>query len=284
MNRNQSIPSLPRNRIFLVGCPRSGTTLLQSMLAAHPAIASFPESHFFVKLLPRPVLRSFGIASRRARNRLNQFLLEIGRSDLSCKLSRTALFMNQHTRAFVEILDTITEQQGKQLWVEKTPLHLHYIELIQSLIPEASFIHIVRNGSDVIASMYEVTQKHPDAWQGARSIEQCVTRWLNDIEISRSFCDRPNHALVSYENLVEEPRSTLEQLCCFIGIPFDDSMLKEYCRVAKTVSLSDEPWKQSTQNTLLNANGRKFYQVFDELQRQQVMSRIGEVSMPSMSF
>ncbi|MGL4503377.1 MAG: sulfotransferase family protein, partial [Planktothrix sp.] len=41
-----------KNRIFLVGCPRSGTTLLQSLLAAHPQIASFPESHFFQSLAP----------------------------------------------------------------------------------------------------------------------------------------------------------------------------------------------------------------------------------------
>ena len=65
----------PKQRIFLVGCPRSGTTLLQSLLAAHPDITSFPESHFFRHLIDnrRWLHRTFGIASKRARTRKIKF-------------------------------------------------------------------------------------------------------------------------------------------------------------------------------------------------------------------
>ncbi len=70
-------------RIFIVGCPRSGTTLLQSVLAAHHDVFSLPETAFFCSVRPsRWVFRRLGLVSRLARRILVRIALDHGRSDL----------------------------------------------------------------------------------------------------------------------------------------------------------------------------------------------------------
>lgn len=64
-------------RFFIVGFPRSGTTLLQSLLAAHPQIASFPESYFFPNAVEKKGLRILGISSLKAKENLQKFLNNI---------------------------------------------------------------------------------------------------------------------------------------------------------------------------------------------------------------
>jgi hypothetical protein len=145
----------PKKRFFLVGCPRSGTTLLQSLLTAHPQITSFPESHFFRHLIPDLNSKRYwlGIASRKAKPRFEAFLKEINREDMSSHLSQLAIFQYQYIQAFFHVLDTITQQQGKTIWIEKTPGHVHCIDYIQKRVKKAKFIHLIRNGSDVVASL-----------------------------------------------------------------------------------------------------------------------------------
>ncbi|HEY9694672.1 MAG TPA: sulfotransferase [Oculatellaceae cyanobacterium] len=77
-------PIIPKTRLFLVGCPRSGTTLLQSLLVAHPEILSFPESHFFRSLLEyrTPWRIKLKIASSKTKPRLKQFLKESGYEEM----------------------------------------------------------------------------------------------------------------------------------------------------------------------------------------------------------
>ncbi|HEY9661548.1 MAG TPA: sulfotransferase, partial [Allocoleopsis sp.] len=151
--------TLPQTRIFLVGCPRSGTTLLQSLLAAHPEICSFPESHFFSTLVPnRKLLRQLDLCVRNIHPRLRQFFQSIGRDELVAQFPKRALFNHQYAHQFIQSLDQIAAEKDQRIWIEKTPGHLHYIDYIEKLNIDAKFIHIVRNGTDVIASFYELAQ------------------------------------------------------------------------------------------------------------------------------
>jgi hypothetical protein len=71
------------------------------------------------------------------------------------------IFANPYTKAFIKILDEITLENGKSSWLEKTPEHLGQINYIERWVQRAKFIHIIRNGDDVVASLYEVAQKYP---------------------------------------------------------------------------------------------------------------------------
>jgi hypothetical protein len=264
--------------VFVVGCARSGTTLLQSLLAAHPAIASFPESHFFRRLLPgRRWARVLGLASPRARPRFLAFLDDLGRPDLAGALPRFLPLARLYASGFVQTLDRLASEQGKAVWVEKTPGHLWHVEEIRRLVPDARFIHIVRSGPDVIASMYEVTHEHPQTWSGSRDIDSCIDRWVGDIGITRKYADDSTHAIITYERLVAEPVSVLQDLCRFLDVEFTDAMLGGYQAAAGSLVLERESWKASVQTSIRSANGTKFFAIFDAAERDYILGRLSAV-------
>ncbi|MGK7895452.1 MAG: sulfotransferase [Xenococcus sp. (in: cyanobacteria)] len=275
-----------KGRLFIVGCPRSGTTLLQSLLAAHPQIASFPESHFFESLAPiNPLIRSLGMglaSGQRAKKRFKHFLSIIEREKMEEYLPSFPLFMSQYANAFVQVLDELTEEQGKSLWIEKTPGHLKQIELIEKLVKEAKFLHIVRNGADSVASLYQVYQKHSQ-WGGARNIDECISRWTEDVEITRNYLPKENHTLVRYEELVANTQEAIADVCSFLNVPFEPVMLQEYGNAAQKVVRKDESWKASVGEPIKNVNGRKLYQLFDEKQREYILEEVSKVDINKLN-
>lgn len=268
-------PNQIAKRVFLVGCPRSGTTLLQSMLAAHPRIVSFPETHFMERVSPK--FAALGLASprRRDRRRLIEFLTEVGHPELERLIPRYAVTLPRTISAFVDVLDALTLTQYGDVWVEKTPNHLHYIDLIERHIPDARFIHMVRNGEDVVASLYEVSTRHPEIWGAPATLETCVTRWIGDLEVTRGHIHKPHHTLVRYEELLEDAQSVLAQLCEFLGIPFSRDMLTGHSSAVQQLVLESETWKDSAKaESLERPKERKFDQLFDRQQQSYVQARL----------
>ncbi|HBL15028.1 MAG TPA: sulfotransferase [Cyanobacteria bacterium UBA11162] len=276
-----------KQRLFLVGCPRSGTTLLQSLLAAHPQIYSFPESKFFQYLIPTYEPRRLAlriIASRHLRTRLAEFFKDEIRHPEMLKLLPKIPLMREYTRRFINILDSLTTEQGKSIWLEKTPEHIHYIDYIEKFVPGVKFIHILRNGSDTVASMYEVTRKYPSKyWRQGWSIDTCLERWIDSVEITRQHLHKSNHILVRYERLVENPQSELQNLHKFMDIEFDEKMLQDYRIAAKQVSLEIEPWKAAVSEAIFKAKSQKFYEVFDESQQRYIVERLSKVNLDDLN-
>jgi len=269
--------------IFLVGCPRSGTTLLQSLLGAHSAIATFSETKFFFYGVPlyEPGRRTFGMISEQLNPWLSEFFTEhLNRPELLQSLPRIPLF-KLYLKTMIDILEKLTKEQGKSVWLEKTPEHLFHIEVIEKTIVGVRFIHIIRNGADVVASLYEATNKYPKPWNGALNIDSCIERWLDAIPLSVRHLQKPNHTLVRYEDLVEEPRSTLVQLCEFLGIEFDDSMLDNFGSVAKQVCMEEAG--RTVKREIKSTNSQKFYKIFDESQRQYILNRLSTVDLSQFS-
>lgn len=176
----------------------------------------------------------------------------------------------QYVRAFLDVLDTLTWQQQKSVWLEKTPGHLYHVDDISRLVPEVKFIHLIRNGADVVASLYEVVNAHPDIWKlfSPGDLDQCIQRWTTDILITQQHLHKPNHILVRYEYLVAEPRLVSTKLCTFIDIPFSEMMLSGYQKMAERLVRKHETWKMSVGDAIQNANHTKFY--VDELTRNAV--------------
>jgi len=268
-------PNQIAKRVFLVGCPRSGTTLLQSMLAAHPQIVSFPETHFMERVSPKFAVMGLASPRRRDRRRLVQFLTEVGYPELERLIPRYAITLQRTISAFVDVLDALTLTQYGDVWVEKTPNHLHYIDFIERHIPDARFIHMVRNGEDVVASLYEVSTRHPEIWGEPATLEACVTRWIGDVEVTRRHIHKPHHRLVRYEELLEDAQSVLAQLCEFLGIPFSRDMLTEHSSAVQQLVLESETWKDSAKaDGIQRPKGRKFDQIFDRQQQYYVRTQL----------
>ncbi|MGF1590400.1 MAG: sulfotransferase [Pleurocapsa sp.] len=267
--------NLIKSRIFLVGCPRSGTTLLQSLLAAHPDIASFPESKFFQELVYPGSRRSkLKLASQNARKTFEHFLDDIEHKEMKYLLPKNAVFNYQYTKAFVRILDTLAAREDKHFWLEKTPSHLQRINYIEQGVKKAKFIHIIRNGKDVVASLYETTNKYPEIWGGSRTIERCIERWINDVNISYSHIHKPNHLLVNYEHLVEQTQLVLTEICQFLEIKFSKTMIQNYAVSARGLIRKHESWKNSVSQKIHQEKSSKFYTIFDEAQRKYIKQQV----------
>ena len=270
-----------QGRVFLVGCPRSGTTLLQSMLAIHPHIVSFPETHFFERVNPR--LAAVGLASprRRDRKRLLQFLAEVGHPEMESLIPRYAVTLRRSIGSFVDVLDAVTLAQGGTIWVEKTPGHLHYIDLIETHIPDARFIHLVRQGEDVVASLYQVSTEYPEIWGAPATLEGCIVRWAGDLELTRRQLHKTQHTLVRYEQLLDHPRPVLAELCKFIGVEFSPTMMTEHSSVVETLVLEGEAWKDSAKAAGLHRPAvRKFERLLDQEQQSYVRDQLADYDIP----
>ncbi|MGB5915042.1 MAG: sulfotransferase [Phormidesmis sp.] len=267
-------------RLFLVGCARSGTTLLQSLLASHPGVASFPESNFFNHLFPHsePKRKRLGIISRRAKPTLAKFLRESGyKGD---RTSPLILFPQQLTAHFSKTLDQLTTQQNKTTWIEKTPSHLYHLDYITQHIERPKFIHIIRAGQDTVASLYDVRKKYPKQWANEPpSIDLAIERWIKDVSISLQYADVPNHFLLSYEDLVARPQIALENLCKFMDLSFLPTMLSGYIETAHQVSLAREPWKAGVASPIRSANATKFYSLFSPQQQEYILQRVSAIDL-----
>ncbi len=271
----------PTRSVFLGGCPRSGTTLLQSLLGTHPKIASFPESHLFRKLRIPYWSRLLGLASSNGKAQLNWFLEEIGQSEFQSKLPSQPWFISQYVTVFKNALDRATQEQGKSIWLEKSPENIRYIQLFEHLLPGAKFIHLIRNGADVVASLYDVSRKHQrqDIWGDPWDIDKCVGTWIDSVKFSSSHLHKSNHVLIRYEKLVNDSEQTLIHLCQFLGLEFDPVMLTAYGETAKQVVRPDETWKMAVAAPIKNANGKKFYELFDRQQQEYILDRLSTINV-----
>lgn len=272
--------------VFLVGCSRSGTTLLQSLLAAHPEIKSFPESNFFDYLIPsyEPKRYAFGLISRRLKPRLERFFIkEIKRPELFNKITNMLPFISLYSRRFIDIMKGLTLESGKSVWLEKTPEHIYYINYIKKVTPEVKFIHLLRRGTDVVASLYEVTHKYPKSWGGPWDIDTCINQWLNSIEISLQYLHDPDHILIRYEDLVDCPKTVLTKLCDFIGINFSENMLVDYSLFSQQFSLEKVGRTVKTER-IETANDRKFNKLFDERQKNYIWQRLSRVNLDNLTI
>jgi hypothetical protein len=253
------------------------------MLAVHPEIHSFPESKFFLYLVSLPEERShryaFGLIAPRLRPMLHQFLEDIGHPEMRRHVPMLPL-IRLYTGSFAYILNHVTSQEGKRIWLEKTPDHLRYIKYIERFMPEAKIIHVIRTGSNVVASLYDLSQTYPERWgRYFKNLDACIDRWTEDVAISRRYCDRSNHAFVRYEELVNDPHRVLRQLCQFIGVEFNSQMVEGYAAAAPALIRGRETWKVDVMGAIRQSSSDKFNRVLNDSQQQRVLQRLADVSL-----
>lgn len=268
-------------RCFLIGSPRSGTTLLQSMLASHPAVWSLPETHFFPSVWTASrILRVLGIVERPA-DALAR-LRDLGFDEPRVAEWPASRWTRTYVKRFVALLDDRARADGRCAWVEKTPRHLHYMSLIGRYVPEPRFVHILRGGAAVVASQYQVTRDHSEAWRGAREVDTCLNRWISDVRISERAIDRPGHQAVLYERLVQDPSRELQRICLFLGMGYDDAMIVNSGERYAGVRVSGSLWTDDVASGIRPVAASRFREVFDESTRAYVMKRIDQAGLADL--
>jgi hypothetical protein len=247
-------PTQIQRRIFLVGVARSGTTLVQSLLATHTDVTSFTESHFFYRHFTHVPLRELPILTKNPTQRVRDFLAENneaptvasewleakGRGALRVKplrpFSTTAV-----ARRLVELLDELALRRGYSNWLEKTPWHIRYTPLLDRVCSDRppQYVHVVRHGLDVVASLHSASQ----SWERPYGVDECIRRWNDEVALTLARIDQPRHHVVLYEELASEPEPTMRRLVRELGLEWQPEMLEGYGRTSDELITADEPWK-----------------------------------------
>jgi len=298
---NDTVPARAiAGRLFVVGCARSGTTLLQSLLAAHPAVLSFPETSVFGRLLSGGVMRSFrvetpvrgmtaaevdrsalGSVHRRtqlAYRRTAGLLDKLGRRDLEGILPIRSKSMAQFADGFIGVLDRLALDQGKSWWVEKSPENVRFVREILELVPGAKFINIVRDGRQNVTALYDMARKYPDRfWVKYRDLDEAIEHWNVCIRHTRRLLGIAQVLVVRYERLVSETEAVLEEVCGFAGLPFRRDMIDRRAETASRLMTAREPWKADVLTPMRSSPEDKFNEVFTADQRAYIDARLERI-------
>ena len=186
---------------FVVGVGRSGTTLLRLMLDAHPALTIPPETHFAPELIAAAGKRrasaeglaeivvsqrqwgDFGLDEARAARRLEAL---------------DPLDAGAALRAFYGLY---AERAGKPRWGDKTPIYVEHMREIAAALPEARFVHLIRDGRDVALSRIRRALDDPPP------VDRVAKNWRQRIGAARKQARRVDHyPELRYEDLVDRHR------------------------------------------------------------------------------
>ncbi len=268
-------------RLFVVGCARSGTTLLQSLLAAHPAVLSFPETAVFSHLLS-PVVpgqtrqitvhRRTQLCYRQATALLNG----VARRDLEQLLPIRSQSIRQFVDGFVAMLDRLTLDKGKSWWVEKTPGNICFVPEILALVPGAKFIAIVRDGRQNVAALYDMGRKYPD-WAAYRNLDLAIEAWNSSARYAHLLRNMPEVRIIRLEGLLSDTEAVVKEVCQFLGLPFTRDMIDCRAQAAGAVITAREPWKADVLTPLRSAGEDKFERLFDGGQKAYIEARLEKI-------
>jgi len=228
--RRPSEPS-PPPAPFVVGVGRSGTTLLRLMLDAHPELAIPPETGFVPDVIR---------ACRRARARPSAVvaLLREQRSWGDFDLDEAALERRfaaagrlDATAALRAFYGLYADGQGKPRWGDKTPAYVKRMPMIERALPEARFVHVIRDGRDVALSRRRRALREP------APPERVAEKWRKRILGAREQARRVAHYTeVRYEDLVTDTEATLRRVAAAVELDWDPAMLHHHERAPERLA------------------------------------------------
>jgi len=216
--------------LFIIGSGRSGNTLLRKLLNRHSLINIPPETYVLGAVISRyrqhrsmkwcdlvdytlstfefyPEFETFNISLRPLAQELKS--IPVGNRNLAFILNRFYQYCSQPMGG------------GCERWGDKTPLNTFYLDRIISVFPDAQFIHLLRDGCDVVSSYVEAGIYS--------SYEDAAERWDKSVRLAERFLMRhPGTGVtIRYESLVSDPDEVLKKLCLFLGVDLEPEMLED---------------------------------------------------------
>lgn len=219
--------------VFVVGCPRSGTTLLQRMLDHHSRLAVTNDTH----LIPRVLNDPTADASTPLTPDLIDALIgnrRFPRLGVDAGVARSlAEQCTTYARYIARLYDHVAEQAEVPFAGEKTPDYVRHLPLLHRLFPTTRSVHIVRDGRDVALSILDWASptKGPGRfplWQH-EPIAVAALWWAWQVGTGRRdgrMLRADQHTVIRYESLVDDTESVMRTVSSFLAVDFEPSMLE----------------------------------------------------------
>src|SRR5215831_5063199 len=217
--------------VFVLGCGRSGTTLLYHMLLSAGNFAVYRTESNIINLM-EPRFGDLSVARNRRRmlkawyNSRLYSLTGLDKKTLEAQLDAECRNGGDFLRIFME---QIAHQQSMERWADCTPEHLLYLRRIKETIPNALIIQIIRDARDVALSMEKGFWIRPLPWQKEKGLEVIGLYWEWIVQKGREFGKAipADYTEVHFEDLVTNPRETLARLGQFIEHDLDYERIQE---------------------------------------------------------
>lgn len=245
---------------YILGNPRSGTSLFRLMLNAHPHMVAPPECGFIQWNHPTFAAANFSLKSTQ-----QEFAQAVLRSKKMETWGLSAEALEQafekvtepnYQRMCEAVFSAYFQARGQALGevreapkvaVDKNNYYLDFLPEIDAAMPHALYLHVVRDVRDVAASYLEIERKGHDgkyAPKLATSAEDIAQSWVENNERTAAFLADKKHLVVRYEDVLVRPEIELARVAMFLGVDYDERMSRYY-------EYNDEPqetlgWKQKT--------------------------------------
>jgi hypothetical protein len=260
---------------FIVGSGRCGSTLLRAMLVSHPDVHIPPElgvdravrDYRRYSRLPWYIVLRITLGVVEFSPHWEQFGVPLG------PLVRELQALPLERRNLATVLDALyrthaaVHKPQATRWGDKTPVNAFYLGSLQAVFPDLKVIHLVRDGRDVVYSWMRT---------GRADLPLGASLWLRAVRAACAFGERhpSQYQEVRYEDLVRDPRPVLERLATFIGIGFDDRMLRHH---ELDLPLGDVrlPFHDRVRRPLHQEAVGRWRSVFDAAQVAQLESLLG---------
>jgi len=212
--------------IFIVGFPRSGTTLIEQTLSVHPRISAGDELPFI--------------------NDITQIMPRLLASPLNYPEALAELWMGDQRDGLNELRDYYLSRssksgifrQGADFFTDKMPLNETHLGLISLLFPKSPIIHVVRHPLDILLSVYSNHLTH--GYYCAAQMETIAQHFILTADLMQHYKQHLNMRFLSvrYEDVVVDQEKNVRKILDFIGVDFDDKCLRfeENTRYARTAS------------------------------------------------
>lgn len=257
-----------RSPVFIVGMPRSGTTLLGSMLDAHSRVAITPETHFYTRCRSADAPEDDTVEAVWAR--LQQ---QPGVQDMQLTDEETARVWERVRCAddpdppdlLAALGTTYAQRSGAAVWGDQTPDHLGHVSTILKEFPEAAVLCIVRDPRDVCLSLQSVPWNRD-------SLPESAWTWRRYARMSERYrASYPKRfEEVRYEDLLSRPEMVLRSVVDRLGIAFEEDMLAFHRRGRGPADTNREPWKAKTRQPLDPSNTEKWRDQMTDAERTVV--------------
>ena len=266
--------------VFIISSGRSGTTLLRSMLVASGQISIPPETQnihtLAVKFLAYHGLKWQDLSRLMVADFESHHNFFMWETNLA-PLYQAVIDLPEESRTLETIIDQVymfyaaEKFPDAKIWGDQSPIYTFQLPSLLKVFPHARFIHMLRDGRDVVSSM--VTR------HGAGYLQEAVYRWKKSIEITEKFQKQmpANRYLeVRYEHLVEHSEQTLQNISRFIGIDFTPNML-EYWHLPSTVEYKHKSFHQNLSKPVFSSSIGKWR---ERLSQEQIDFMLAELDQP----
>lgn len=279
-----------RQNLFIIGSPRSGTSMFRMMLSSHESIVVPPECGFIQWWYEK--YKNWDKKSSESESELNTFLTDLKTSkkietwnldfsELKSLIIEESPFNYSELMNMVILQYAIQNDKKPNVLGDKNNYYIDYLEFLKTIYPNAKFLIIVRDPRDVVCSYLNVNSLETKSKYKPKfptTIKEMSFDWLNKnmkiIEFLESI-DPLSYAIVKYEDLLFQPQLELSKCTKILNLEFEDQMLDFYKNKMEPSELLD--WKIKTNEQLDKGNTKKYLEQLTKSEANEIISVSGKL-------